>query len=278
MVTAMEDRGVHDRPEPGLSSNRVGCSSRWLASHVFNEAPAPLHLSGVREMNPGLFTMLDQAPDLPEAGRAFSCYLRAMFGIDPEQQADRPGERRPFRSSFLRLIQGWNFDSNGPEGAVLKGWVESRFGISPSFHKALIEQVPGPVWQAYVEEMTASRFHENAIWTQLDLLFEFAQWAIARFAFPGQLHLTLFRGINAVGRHAIIERKGPRRAVIRLNNLVSFSSEREVACCFGDAILTARVPLSKILFFNDLLPNHPMRGEGEFLAIGGEYEVCIDYV
>jgi len=28
---------------------------------------------------------------------------------------------------------GWMFNSNGFEGAVLKGWVESRFGIIPNF-------------------------------------------------------------------------------------------------------------------------------------------------
>ena len=43
----------------------------------------------------------------------------------------------------------------------------------------------------------SSRFHNNAIWVQLDLLFEFCQWAIGRFAFPEQTHVTLYRGVNA---------------------------------------------------------------------------------
>ncbi len=60
------------------------------------------------------------------------CYTMAMFGIDPEQREERAwtGPRR-YRSSFLRLLKGSGFDSNGPEGAVLKGWVESRFGTAP---------------------------------------------------------------------------------------------------------------------------------------------------
>ena len=221
--------------------------------------------------------MLDQARDLAEAGEAFSCYMMAMFGLDPEQRgaAAATGGKRRYRSSFLRLIEGWGFDSNGPEGAVLKGWVESRFGVCPSFHKEIIEQVSSRAWAAYVEEKMSSRFHNNAIWVQLDLLFEFCQWAIRRFAFPGETHLTLYRGVNAFDEHWIVERTAKREAVIRLNNLVSFSSDRGVAGCFGDTILTARVPVSKILFFNGLLSSHPLKGEGEYLAIGGEFRVSV---
>ena len=260
------------------STNRVGRSSEWLASCGFNESPAPLHLWGVREMNPSLFVMLEQAETLTEAGEAFFCYMSAMFGIDPEQRDETQSGRKRFRSSFLRLIQGWSFDSNGPEGAVLKGWVESRFGICPSFHKEIIDAVACPVWQVYVEEKMQSRFHDNAIWAQLDLLFEFCQWAIARFAFPGQTHVTLYRGINAVDRHWVIDRPTRREAVIRLNNLVSFSLDREVADCFGDKILTAQVPLAKVVFFPGLLPSHLLAGEREVLAVGGAYRVGLDVV
>lgn len=263
----------------GHSTNLFGLSSEWLASCGFNESPTPLHISGVREMNPNLFDMLGQAEDLADAGEAFSYYMMAMFGIDPEQRekAAKSGERKRYRSSFLRLIRGWAFDSNGPEGAVLKGWVESRFGLCPSFHKTIIDSVSSGAWTGYVEEKMSSRFHNNAIWVQLDLLFEFCQWAIERFAFPGETHLTLYRGINSFDEHWILERPEKRVAVIRLNNLVSFSSQRDVACCFGDTILTAQVPVSKILFFNDLLSSHALKGEGEFLAVGGDYRVKVEY-
>ena len=69
---------------------------------------------------------------------------------------------------------------------MLKGWVESRFGICPSYHKVVIEGDSTAAWTTYVEEKMSSRFHNNAIWVQLDLLFEFCQWAIGRFAFPGK--------------------------------------------------------------------------------------------
>ncbi len=275
----MEDAGHRRRRDIGHSTNLVGRPSEWLASCNFNDAPVPLHIWGVREMNRSLFGMLEQAADLAEAGEAFSCYMMAMFGLDPEQRdAAAPGGKRRYRSSFLRLIEGWGFDSNGAEGAVLKGWVESRFGVCPTFHKEIIELVSSNAWAVYVEEKMSSRFHNNAIWVQLDLLFEFCQWAIRRFAFPGETHLTLFRGVNAFDEHWIVERTAKREAVIRLNNLVSFSSDRGVACCFGDTILTARVPISKFLFFNNLFSLHPLKGEGEYLAIGGEFRVRVDYV
>jgi NAD+--dinitrogen-reductase ADP-D-ribosyltransferase len=277
-MRAMERTEHHGRRSIGHSTNLVGRPTDWLASCAFNDAPVPLHIWGVYEMNPSLFEMLKDAVSLQEAGDAFYNYMKAMFGLDPEQRlADADGKRR-YRSSFLRLIQGWSFDSNGAEGAVLKGWVESRFGICPSFHKQIIEHVSSHAWAAYVQEKMSSRFHNNAIWVQLDLLFEFCQWAIKRFAFPGETHLTLFRGINDFDEHWIVERTGKREAVIRLNNLVSFSSDREVADCFGDKILTARVPVCKILFFTDLLPSHLPRGEREFLAVGGEFRVRVEYV
>ena len=264
----------------GHSINLVGRPTGQIASRAFNDDPAPLHIWGVREMNRSLFEMLAQASSLPEAGDAFTCYMMAMFGTDPEQRESGTGPAtrpRRYRSSFLRLIKGWGFDSNGPEGAVLKGWVESRFGIFPTFHKEAISRFSSRAWAAYVEEKMSSRFHNNAIYVQLDLLFEFCQWALERFAAPKQSHLTLYRGINSFDEHRILERTGKRTVAIRLNNLTSFSSDRDIACCFGDTILTARVPVCKVLFFNGLLPSHPLQGEGEYLAIGGDYRLTASY-
>jgi NAD+--dinitrogen-reductase ADP-D-ribosyltransferase len=222
-----------------------------------------------------LFDMLAKAESLPEAAGAFMLYLNAMFGIDPEQKEEpAPGRPRRFRSSWLKLLRGWGFDSNGPEGAVMKGWAESRFGLLPTFHKQPIRRISNAGWTGYVEEKMSSRFHNNSILTQLDLLFEFCQWALATWptssTSPGQSHVTLHRGVNALEDHLFFERRGGE-ARIRLNNLVSFSSDREVAGCFGDTILTIRAPVSKIVFFNELLPAHPLKGEGEFLLIGGDY-------
>ncbi len=264
----------------GHSANLMGMPTDLLASCAFNDHPAPLHISGVREMNRSLFEMLGQATDVQEAGEAFACYMMAMFGVDPElREGPRgPGGTRRYRSSFLRLIKGWGFDSNGPEGAVLKGWVESRFGIFPTFHKDIIRRISTGAWTTYVEEKMSSRFHNNAIYIQLDLLFEFCQWVLAHFAAPGETHLTLYRGINSFDEHQVVEQIDKHTVVMRLNNLTSFSCDREIADCFGDTILTARVPVAKVLFFNTLFSTHPLKGEGEYLVIGGEYRVTASYL
>jgi NAD+--dinitrogen-reductase ADP-D-ribosyltransferase len=258
----------------GHSTNLVGLPTDFLSGCDFNDQPVPVTISGVQEFNRDLFEMLERAGNLGEAAEAFMLYMNAMFGIDPEQQeAPAPGKPRRYRSSFLKLIGGWGFDSNGPEGAVLKGWVESRFGLFPTFHKEPIRRISSPVWTTYVEEKMSSRFHNNSILTQLDLLYEFCQWALTHYWAQGASHLTLHRGVNGEEVPHVGERRCCGHFTLRFNNLVSFSSDRDVAGCFGDTILTARVPLAKILFFNELLSSHPLKGEGEYLVIGGDYRV-----
>lgn len=131
---------------------------------------------------------------------------------------------------------------------------------------------------SYVEEKMNSRFHNNAIQTQLDLLYEFSQWALARFFCHGRKHLTLYRGVNDFAEHVVVEKIDKKTSIVRLNNLVSFTSDREVADSFGDMILETKVPAVKILFFNTLLPRHPLKGEGEYLVIGGDFRVTASYL
>ena len=217
--------------------------------------------------------MLHEAGDPGEAALAFETYMAAVFGLDPEmrERTDRDGRRR-FRSSYFRLLRGWGYDSNGREGAVLKGWVESRFGLLPTFHKEPLGRYPSPAWMTYVDEKMGSRFHNNAIMSQLDLLYEFCQWARGRFS-PEMTTLTVFRGVNDFAEHPIVERRDKRTVVLWLNNLVSFTTDRDIAGCFGDTILEARVPVVKVLFTSTLLPRHGLKGEDEVLAIGGAYHV-----
>ncbi|MEO5374112.1 MAG: NAD(+)--dinitrogen-reductase ADP-D-ribosyltransferase [Alphaproteobacteria bacterium] len=262
----------------GHSTNLVGLPTGLLASPDFNEFPVPLRIAGVREMNRSLFEMLKEAPDADEAARAFDMYMGALFGLDPEQhERVTRGAGHRFRSSYLRLLKGWGYDANGPEGAVLKGWVESRFGLFPTFHKQPLNRLMSDAWMTYVSEKMSSRFHNNAIMSQLDILFEYCQWALASFHMVGCRTVLLYRGVNDFNEHQVVERLDRDHVVVRLNNLVSFSSDREVADCFGDYIVEANVPVCKILFFNTLLPNHPLKGEGEYLVVGGDYRVLARY-
>ena len=205
--------------------------------------------------------------------------MEVVFGLHPEQRRPsgeaRSGRRR-YRSSYARLTRGWAYDSNGPEGAVMKGWVESRFGLFPTFHKEPLLRFSSPAWIHYVEEKMGSRFHNNAIFSQLDLVYEFTQWSLARFQ-PRLKTLSLYRGVNDFDEHPIIDAIDRRCVVVRLNNLVSFTSQRDIACWFGSYILEAEVPVCKIAFFNALLPQAPLSGEDEYLVIGGDFRVRASY-
>ena len=160
---------------------------------------------------------------------------------------------------------------------MLKGWVESRFGLLPTFHKEPLGRYPSRAWMTYVEEKMCARFHNNSIQLQLDLLYEYCQWMLARYIFPSRRHLTLYRGVNDLSEHHVVSTLSRREAIVRQNNLISFTDDREVADQFGDTILEVQVPLVKILFFNGLLPGPVLKGEGEYLVIGGDYRVQMSY-
>lgn len=262
-------------------SGMVGVPAEALADAAFNDAPRPLRIHGTRQQNPALFTALDNTADAETAADVFQHYMAFTFGLNPDFSGSEGADgRRRFRASYLRLLKGWMFDSNNAEGAVMKGWVESRFGLIPTFHREPIRKFASEAWTRYSEQKMSSRFHNNDIHRQLDLLYEYAQWWIGRGwpASPipaGATHLTLYRGVNEFEEHHIVARPDKRTAVVRLNNLCSFSVDRDIAGQFGDWILEARVPLVKIVFFRDILPRYPFNGEGEYLVVGGDYRVTV---
>jgi NAD+--dinitrogen-reductase ADP-D-ribosyltransferase len=260
------DRAYH-------SSNLVNVPARHLGSWRFNDDPRALRIAGVREFNRGLFEMLDLAETPAEALDAFESYIHAAFAIDPEQR-DPSGLRRRVRSGYMSLLRGWGYDSNSPEGAVIKGWVESRFGLLPTYHKQPMTPRSVDVWTAYVAEKMSARYHANSIHVQLDLLYEFCQWQFCRFD-PGRTHVTLFRGTNEYDETKVIQQIDRRTAVVLFNNVLSFSNDRDIAGIFGNRILEAQVPVTKILFSNALFPRHPLQAESEHLVIGGEYRVVL---
>lgn len=254
------------------SSNLVGVPTGLLASASFNQFPIALSIRGVREAHADLFDELSLCGSLDKARQIFQRYMDTLFDL----RAPRTGARR-FRASYLRLLKDWGFDSNSPAGAVLKGWVESRFGLFPTFHQAPIRRFNSPEWVTYVEEKMSTRFNNNNIYTQLDVLYEFSQWVLARFIAVGRKHLTLYRGTNDVREQQLVQQLDARTTIVRLNNLVSFTAQREIADEFGDTIIEVAVPVVKILFFNELRSPCLLRGEAEYLVIGGDYRVAMSY-
>ncbi len=268
-------------PARWYTTNLVGVPAPLLASTAFNAHPQPLHIAGARECNPGLFALLQRSRDADEARAVFAHYMNLAFGLarpEPGEGDDGPSGRRRWRSSYLKLLQGWGLDSNGPSGAVLKGWVESRFGLVPSFHGAPLARFPSPAWVAYLEQKGASRYHNNSIFQQLDLLYEFCQWMLMRFALlGGGTHATLWRGSTRCEEQVAAGSLRERHCTVRLNNLVSFSTTRTEAQCFGDWVLEARIPQCKLLLVPGLLNTTSLHGEAEVLAIGGDCEVEARY-
>lgn len=274
-----------DQPHRWYSTNLVGVPAPVLASTAFNQHPAALSIAGTRATHPGLFALLDRSQTLGEASDMFVHYLAIAFGLrKPERHelaALGVAEQRRWRSSWRKLLQGWGMDANGPAGAVLKGWVESRFGLVPSYHKAPLARFPSTAWVAYLEEKAASRHHNNNIHQQLDLLYEFCQWALRRFpprgSAPFPAHLRLWRGSTRCEEQVTAGRLQSRHCTVRLNNIVSFSLSPQDAACFGDWVLEAQVPACKLLVFPGLLPGQVLQGEQEVLALGGDYEVVARY-
>jgi NAD+---dinitrogen-reductase ADP-D-ribosyltransferase len=257
----------------GHSSNLVGVPTGLLASVSFNDFPIPLSIRGVREAHADLFDELSQCTSLERARPVFRNYMDTLF----ELNLRREGARR-YHSSYLRLLKDWGFNSNSPAAAVLKGWVESRFGLFPTYHKVPIRRFNSPQWVAYVEEKMSTRFNNNNIFTQLDLLYEFSQWVLRRFVATARKHLTLYRGTNDLLDQQLLLQLDSRTAIVRLNNLLSFTSHRDIADEFGDAIIEVEVPVVKILFFNELLSPCLLQGEAEYLVIGGDYRVKMAYL
>ena len=277
----------HVQPQHWYSTNLVGVPTPVLASAAFNAHPQPLHIGGAREAHPGLFALLDRAAELSEAREMFVHYLTIAFGLRRPAPQELPGlgaaEQRRWRASWRQLLQGWGMDANGAAGAVLKGWVESRFGMVPLHHKAPLGRFPSPAWVGYLEEKATSRFHNNGIHQQLDLLYEFCQWAQRRFGVvTGEphdaTHLLLWRGSTRCEEQLVQGSLRERRVTVRLNSIASFSLSRDEASCFGDWVFRVRMPRCKVLVMPGLLPGQVLQGEQEVLALGGDYEVEARYV
>jgi NAD+--dinitrogen-reductase ADP-D-ribosyltransferase len=247
----------------------------WVIGSVhFNQKPQPLEIQGVRRSNRQLFERL-AALDAPEArGEQFHDYMDVKFQLHQWEQEASARSRKSLKNSYLRFLRGWMFDSNAVEGAVLKGWVESRIGLAPTFHREPIPDIHCEAYYRYTTERMKGTIRTNAINDQLDVLFAFAQEELQR-RHPGVSHLTLWRGINDFDEHEVLEEYDRHRYRLQLNNLNSFTNDFERAWEFGSKVLEVEVPLVKVFFCGDLLPRSLLRGEGELMVIGGEFDVTV---
>ncbi|HEY3433786.1 MAG TPA: NAD(+)--dinitrogen-reductase ADP-D-ribosyltransferase [Rhodocyclaceae bacterium] len=265
-------------PAPArLPINRCNLPAVILGGLTYQQHPVPLVLDGVEELHRELFRHLDLLEDLADRDRLFRDYMAVHFCLDQLEEAgfDPSGSGRG-KANWLRLLRGWGFDSDGLEGAALKAWVESRFGLPPRFHGQPLRDYAGEPWRRYEEMRSRALYGTNALEAQLDMLYAWCQYEFSRAnaAADGAADaLTLYRGVNRLAEHEVLGREGSSELVL-FNNLTSFSLSRERAGEFGDAILEVRVPLPKVFFHCELLQD-VLRGEGEYLVIGGVYRVQV---
>lgn len=242
-----------------------------LADVAFQEEPQPLAIGQIRELNRRLFRMLEEEPEPSRRGEIFHEYLSVQFALHQWQEHQNRA-RSCLRNSYVRYLRGWAVDSNSMEGAVLKGWVHSRTGLPPTFHHTRLEPF-SEAFNDYALERIRGCARTNAIESQLDLLFAFCQEELLR-RHPGERWITLYRGTyDASDYPNHQDGGGSRESIVKMNNLSSFTLDRECAWEFGSTVWEVRVPLAKVFFFSDLLPESILRGEDEYLVIGGDYRV-----
>ena len=259
--------------EARLPINRCNLPAIVLGSLTFQQYPTELLLDGVAELHRNLFQRLEAAA--PEArAEVFRDYMTVHFRLErPEDMGFSGLHKGRTKANYIKMIRGWSFDADSREGAVLKGWVESRFGLTPRYHGQALRDPSGSAYRRYQEMRAQGLYGTNAIEAQLDLVYTFCQFELAK-RHHGARHVTLYRGVNRMDDHEVLEKRGKGQHVVLLNNLNSFTCSRDRACEFGDYILATDIPLTKIFFHCGLLPG-VLQGEDEFLVVGGVVEVSL---
>ena len=250
--------------------NQCDLSPWFLSSIDYNNEPKPVHVLGVRRENSGLFKRLDEEYDKSRRSECFVDYMSVKFHLHEWQQYQQRVSKS-LRNSYLKFIRNWGVQSNSPSGAVLKSWVESRFGIEPTYHHRSLTTGCQSTRFRYRSEVIRGSAHTSAINQQLDLLFEYCQYELQR-QYRNCKWLTLYRGTHDPEEYEILESKGVRSCV-KLNNLSSFTSDRERAWEFGSTVWEVEVPLYKVFFYSGLLSDSLLKGEEEYMVIGGNYWV-----
>ena len=252
-----------------LPINRCNVPPVILGSLTFQRHPQTLEIDGVTTFHTELFTLLDGLDGASDRAAQFQDYMAVHFRLEhPEDAGGKKGQGRA-KADYLRTLRGWFFNSDGREGAVIKSWAESRFGLLTQHHGDVLATSED---SQFLLDRAAGLHNTNALEAQLDLVFSYCQYELAK-RFSEQTHITLYRGVNKLDHFAVLAEPAPHTQVLLFNNVNSFTTDRDMAGAFGDHILTAEVPLSKIMFYSGLLPGR-MQGEDEYMVLGGVYTVA----
>jgi NAD+--dinitrogen-reductase ADP-D-ribosyltransferase len=277
-------------PPRSVAFNRCNLPPWVIGTVGFQDNPQALEIDGVRVADRRLFERLAALDDAAERGQVFHDYVSVKFRLHEwEQYSTAAGQS--LRCSYLQFLHGWSADSNGREGAVLKGWVESRFGLRATFHCGHLANDDTARERYWYDRMRGAE-RTMGVSMQLDLLYTFCQVELRRRLGPDARWVTLYRGTHDPDEYEVRDvqenctvagaaeksdaagqgQYGAER-LVQLNCLSSFTSDREVAWEFGSRVWEVRVPLEKIFFFSGLLQAWLLGGESEWLVLGGEYRV-----
>ncbi|MDR3228858.1 MAG: NAD(+)--dinitrogen-reductase ADP-D-ribosyltransferase [Puniceicoccales bacterium] len=279
----------------------------WRISAVeFQDVPQALEIEGARATDRRLFERLAGVADAEERGKIFHDYISVKFRLH-EWEEHQASARASLRHSYVQLLHGWSADSNGREAAVLKNWVESRFGLRATFHSGRLAEDADARERYWLDRMHGAA-RMMGVSSQLDLLYTFCQDELLRRFGKNERWVTLYRGTHDPEEYAVKSGNGAGNgngggvgggggngggvggvggggvggvgggagggeSLVELNCLSSFTSDSEVAWEFGSRVWEARVPLAKVVFFSGLLPRWLLGGESEWLVLGGEYRV-----
>lgn len=252
------------------STNRINIPARLFVSREYNIGVHEIEIDGVMLYNKCLFQAIAGAPDVKSASAVFEGYMEQIFELEERVNGKKVG-------SFHRVLKSWLFDSNSRAGAVVKGWVENRFGLIPFFHKKPITGLHTEEYYEYMQDKMDTRTNRNSMYSQFDLLYTYVQTIIKAFYPQYVPRITLYRGVNDLSEHHIIEEKSRRNYCIEQNSVASFTSEKEIAEQFGSIVLKAEIPYTKIAYFSGALPERSFNGEMEYLVLGGRYDMEIVY-
>lgn len=255
--------------------NRCSLPVEVFGGVRFQHEPLEVRLDGIDTLYKDLFQELDRLEEAHERRHYFLDYMSVHFLLDTPQKAGATDQTKRRKSTYLRLLRGWFFDPDGREAAVLKGWVASRFGLVPCYHGGRIVNKTTDAYHKYEHERSSGLYNTHAMETQLDLLYSFAQYELKR-TLPPQSGFTLYRGVNRLNDFNMSPITASGDAVALLNNINSFSSEKETAGTFGDMIMETFVPKEKIFCFPGLL-GQKFKSEQEYMVLGGLYMVRLTY-
>ena len=258
------------------SLNRCNIPAVVLGCHTYQQHPVPLAIDGVAELHGDFFRALDAIQSADERAVHFRQYMCSAFLLDHIDEAGFSPENcaiRRDKADYLRLLRGWMFNPDGVEGAVIKRWVESRFGLLTLNHCGLLDGVSSAAYKSYHTDYVRGLYNTNALESQLDLLYSYCQYEQQR-RWPERTHWLLYRGVNNIDEHNRLGDTADGQQLLLLNNLNSFSCDRDLSDTFGDIILETSVPVTKLLYFPELLSG-VLKGESEYMVIGGVYQVTI---